>query len=243
MTDGDIEALYSLAFLIDDRIDRNRGLAGLAVADDQFPLSASDRSHRVDGFDPGLHRLVDRMPFGHSRGDDFDRAANVGGHWSFAVHGIPERIENATDNGIPGRDAQKRSKGTDFIPFFDAQVVAENDDPDGFLFEVKSQPDHAAGEFDHLAGHHPRESVDPGDTITDLKDRSYFAYVNLATELLDFLLNDACNFIRVKLHFFNLANPCPSANCLCSGGTLYSNLMIQTKTLISCVRPAGILRS
>ena len=155
LTDSDIEALHSFAFLIDDRIDRNRGLAGLAVTDDQFPLSTSDRSHRVDGFDPGLHRLVDRMAFGHSRSDDFDGATNVGAHWSFAVHGIPERIENATDNGITSRDAQKRSKGSDFVPFFDAQVVAKDDHPDGFLFEIEGQTDHAARELDHLAGHHP----------------------------------------------------------------------------------------
>ena len=35
---------------------RDRGLAGLAVADDQLALAAADRDHRVDGLEAGLHR-------------------------------------------------------------------------------------------------------------------------------------------------------------------------------------------
>jgi hypothetical protein len=37
---------------------RRRGLAGLAVADDQLALAAADRDHRVDRLDAGLQRLV-----------------------------------------------------------------------------------------------------------------------------------------------------------------------------------------
>ena len=54
--------------LIDDRIDRQRRLAGLPVADDQFALPASDRNQAVDCLQPGLHGLVHRFA-----GDDTRR--------------------------------------------------------------------------------------------------------------------------------------------------------------------------
>ena len=50
-----------LALLVDDRVDRHGGLAGLAVADDQLALAAADRHHRVDRLEAGLHRLRHRL--------------------------------------------------------------------------------------------------------------------------------------------------------------------------------------
>ena len=42
-------------------VDRDGGLAGLAVADDQLALAAADGDQRVDGLEAGLHRLVHRL--------------------------------------------------------------------------------------------------------------------------------------------------------------------------------------
>ena len=62
--------------LIDDRVDGDGRLAGLAVADDQLALAAADRRHGVDGLDAGLQRLIDRLPAGDAGGDRFDRPAS-----------------------------------------------------------------------------------------------------------------------------------------------------------------------
>ena len=43
---------------LEHRIHRDRGLTGLAVANDQLTLSASDREHRIDREDTGLHRGI-----------------------------------------------------------------------------------------------------------------------------------------------------------------------------------------
>ncbi len=51
LADGHVDADQALALLVDDRVDRDRGLAGLAVADDQLALAAADRDQRVDGLD------------------------------------------------------------------------------------------------------------------------------------------------------------------------------------------------
>ncbi len=58
LADGDVDADDVVALLVDDRVDRDGGLAGLAVADDQLALAAADRDHRVDGLEAGLQRLV-----------------------------------------------------------------------------------------------------------------------------------------------------------------------------------------
>ena len=47
LPDGDVDADQVLALLVDDRVDGDGGLAGLAVADDQFALAAADGDHRV----------------------------------------------------------------------------------------------------------------------------------------------------------------------------------------------------
>ena len=57
LADRDIDAEDALALLIDDGVDCDRGLAGLAVADDQLTLAAADRDHGVDRLQTGLDRL------------------------------------------------------------------------------------------------------------------------------------------------------------------------------------------
>ena len=69
LADGDIDAIeLGLlvgagvdGLLVDDGVDGDGGLAGLAVADDQLALAAADRDQRVDGLQAGLHRLVHRL--------------------------------------------------------------------------------------------------------------------------------------------------------------------------------------
>src|SRR5690606_3001960 len=78
LADRHVHALDAGALLIDHRVDRHRGLAGLAVADDQLALAAADRGHRVDRLVAGLDRLVDRLAPDHARGHALDRGRGPG---------------------------------------------------------------------------------------------------------------------------------------------------------------------
>ena len=73
LADGDIDADHVAALLIDDGVERDGGLAGLAVADDQLALAAADRNHGVDGLDAGLHRLFHGLPRDHAGREALDR--------------------------------------------------------------------------------------------------------------------------------------------------------------------------
>src|SRR5690606_32720190 len=82
LTDDDVDAVQLLAlvaasvdgFLVQNGVDRDGGLAGLTVADDQFALAAADRNQRVDGLDAGRHRLVHRFTRQDARGFHVDAA-------------------------------------------------------------------------------------------------------------------------------------------------------------------------
>src|SRR5690606_26509360 len=75
LADGDVEAVNALALLVDDRVDRDGGLARLAVADDELALTAADRDHAVDRLDAGLERLLDGLAGEDARRLELDAAA------------------------------------------------------------------------------------------------------------------------------------------------------------------------
>ena len=62
--DRHVNADDARSLLVQDRVDGDRGLARLAVADDQLALAAADGDHGVDGLDARLQRLIDGLPAG-----------------------------------------------------------------------------------------------------------------------------------------------------------------------------------
>src|SRR3546814_17435165 len=62
-----------VALLVDEGVDRDCGLAGLAVADDQLALAAADRDQRIERLEAGVHRFMTRFPR-----DDAGRLHKIG---------------------------------------------------------------------------------------------------------------------------------------------------------------------
>ena len=69
LADGDVDAVQLFRFvragvgglLVQDRVEGDGALSGLAVADDQLTLAAADRHQGVDGLQARLHRLGHRL--------------------------------------------------------------------------------------------------------------------------------------------------------------------------------------
>ena len=160
LPDGHVEALYAGVLLVDDRVDADGGLAGLAVADDQFALAAADGRHRVDGLDAGLQRLLDRLPLGHAGGVGLDQPALGGDDRPAAVQRVAQRVDHAAEHGVADRHGEQPAGAADLVALVDREEVAEDDHADRVLFQVEGQPVDAAGELDHLAGHHAGQAVD-----------------------------------------------------------------------------------
>ena len=154
LADGDVEAVHVLALLVDDRVDRDGGLAGLAVADDQLALAAADRDHRVDRLDAGLHRLVHRLAGDDAGRLDLDLAAcpwlSIGPLPSI---GWPSALTTRPTSASPTGTSAILPVRLTVSPSLDRLEVAEQRDADVVLFEVQHQADDALAELEQLAGH------------------------------------------------------------------------------------------
>ena len=86
--------------MIDDRVDRDGGFTGLAVADDQLTLAAADRHHRVDRLETGLKRLFHGLTVDDAGSDTLDRKVRVGNDLAGFVDRIAESVDNAADHRV-----------------------------------------------------------------------------------------------------------------------------------------------
>ena len=97
------------ALLVDDRVDDHRGLAGLAVTDDQLALATANRDQGVDRLQAGLHRLM----HGFARDDagrlDFDAAHFGVGDRTLAIDRNAQTVDHAAEQAGTDRDFNDRT--------------------------------------------------------------------------------------------------------------------------------------
>src|SRR5207244_3055197 len=132
--------------LVDDGVDDHRGLAGLAVADDQLALAAADRHQAVDGLEAGLHRLVHAAAGNDPRCLDLDPGALDVGERPLAVDRVAERIDHAAQEALAHRRVDDGAGALDRVAFLDVAVVAEDHHADIVDLEVQGHAADAARE-------------------------------------------------------------------------------------------------
>ncbi len=179
LADGDVDADDAGALLIDDGVDRDGGLAGAAVADDQLPLAAADRDHGVDGLDAGLERLLHRLADDDARRHHLDLSRRGGLDRAPAVHRPAERVDHAAEHGGAGGHLEQPAGPADLVAFLELEVVAEDGGADVVLFQVEHQARHRltglrGGELEHLARHRRLQAVDAGDAVAHLEHGADF---------------------------------------------------------------------
>ena len=141
LTDGDVDALHAETALVDDRVDGDGGLAGLAVADDQLALTAADRGHRVDRLDAGLHRLVHGLAAHDAGRLDLDAAVDAADDLATTVDRLAECVDDSAEHRVADGHAEDAPGGLHRLAFLDAVGVAEDDGADRLFVEVQRQPD------------------------------------------------------------------------------------------------------
>jgi hypothetical protein len=200
LPDRDVDADQVLALLVDDRVDRDRRLAGLAVADDQLALAAADRHHRVDRLEP-----VCTGCFTPSRaitpGATFSITSVI-----FALTGplpsigSPERVDDAADQLGADRHREDAAGALDRVALGDVLVLAEHDRADRVALEVEREAERVVRELEHLALHRVGKTVDAADAVGDRDDRPLRARLRARVEVLDLGLDQLADFGRVQLH-------------------------------------------
>src|SRR5215471_12548212 len=185
--------------LVEDGVERDRGLAGLAVADDQLALAAADRDQRVDRFEAGRHRLVHRFARDDAGRLDVDPLA-LAGDRPLIVDRIAERVDHAAEKALADGNVDDGAGALDGLAFLDLAVIAEDHDADIVDLEVERHAADAVLELDHLAGLHIVEAVGAGDAVADGEHLSDFRDLGLLAEVLDLLLEDRGDFCGADVH-------------------------------------------
>ena len=194
LPDRHVDAVHVEALLIDDRVDRDRGLAGLAIADDQLALSAPDNQHRVDGLDAGLQRLLDRLAADDTGRLDFDSAHLGRFDRALVVDRLAEGVDDAAEQALADRNFGDSAGALDLVAFLDGLRVAEEHGADVVLFEVQHQAVDLMRKFEQLAERGVLEAVDSGDTVAAREDAAGFADRDTALKTLDFVFEDFADF-------------------------------------------------
>ena len=111
LADGDVDALdlalgvagLPVGLLVDDRVEADRGLAGLPVADDQLALAAADGGHGVDRLDAGLQRLLDRLALDDRGRLQLEGAALGRLDRALAVERVAQRVDDPAEEAVADR--------------------------------------------------------------------------------------------------------------------------------------------
>ena len=198
LADGHIDTDDVLALLVDDRVDRQSGFTGLTVPDDQLPLSAADGNQRVDRFDTGLERFMDRFPRHDAGGFLLDETLFARLDGAFAVDGLSQRVDDTTDQAVSHRNFEKGTQTLDAHPLTDIGVFSEDDDPDTGLLQVQDLPPCTVFEFDHFTGHDVAQAVDRRDPVTDPDNLPHFVDIYIQFEIFDPFLDNGTDLIRLQ---------------------------------------------
>lgn len=173
LTDGDVDAAHLLVHvarapvvaLVDDRVDGQRGLTRLTVADDQLTLAAADRHHGVDGLVAGLHRLVHRLTDHDARGLQFEGATAFGRDLAEAVDRVAERVDNAAEVTLADADGEHLTGALHRLALLDSAELAEDDRTDLALFEVEGETEGSVLELQQFVRHGGGQALHLRDAV------------------------------------------------------------------------------
>ena len=167
LADGHVDAGDVLALLVDDGVNGNGSLAGLAVADDKLALAAADGDHGVNSLDAGLERLAHRLALHNARRNHFDLAELLRGDGALAVDGLADAVHHTADDRIAHGHLGDPLGPLHDVALADLGVVSHEHRAHVLLLEVERHAHDASRELQELAGHDVVESEDLGNTVAD----------------------------------------------------------------------------
>ena len=182
--------------LVEDGVDTHRGLAGLAVTDDQLTLAATDGRLRVDRLDAGLQRLTHTLALHHRGRLQLESTPLVGLDVAAAVDRLAQRVDHAAQEGVADRYREHLAGALDLLTLFDLLEVTEDHRADAVLVEVERNAEDATGELQQLLGHDRGQALDVGDAVARVDDGADLFALGLGLEAGDILLDCALDLIR-----------------------------------------------
>ena len=143
----DVDADEALPLLIDDRVNSDGGLAGLAVTDDQLALAAADWNQCVNGLDAGLHWRGDRLAANNARSDALNWARLLRVDWALAVEWSTEWVNNTSDKLGADWHLNNPSGCLDGVAFLNGLRIAKEHGADSLFTKVQGHAGNAVWEL------------------------------------------------------------------------------------------------
>ena len=172
LTDRDIDTDHALVLLVENRIECDGGLAGLAVTDDQLSLAAPDGEHRIDGQNTGLHGHRDGLALHDRGGRALHGIVVVRLDLAAPVDRLSERIDHTSEEILAHRDTGPHFHTSGAASDADLTVGAEEDDTDGILLDILDHAFDPALKEDDLPVLCVAEPLDMRDAVADIGDMS-----------------------------------------------------------------------
>ena len=90
--------------LVNNGINSDSGLTGLSITNDELSLSSTNWYKGIDGFESGLHWLVDGFSWDNTWGLELNSLSGIGFDWSFTIDWVTEGINDSTKHTISNWD-------------------------------------------------------------------------------------------------------------------------------------------
>ena len=182
LADRAIDAQHILVALVQNGVDRDGGLAGLPVAEDQFALAAADRNERIDDDDAGLQRHGDEGAVHDRPGGALDGQTLAGGDRPFAIEWPAQRVDDAPDQSIAHRHVHHTTRTLDLVARVQMLAFAKEHDADFVRIDVERDAVQIAGKLHQLIKADARKARDLGDAGGDARDRAHLTRRQLRRE-------------------------------------------------------------
>ena len=176
LSDSYINTIYRITFvveflLVDNRVDSDGGLTGLAVANDQLTLASTDRNHGIHSLDTGLERFLHRLTEDDTGSLAFEgHLIEVALDVALAVDGVAEGVDDTSAEAFTHADGGDTSGALAQVTFVERLRITKQYHTDIVLFQVEHDAHDVAFfflEHDQLARLGVLKAIYTCDTVAD----------------------------------------------------------------------------
>ena len=202
LTNGHIDTDHILPLLVQDGVGCNGGFSGLAVADDELPLSTANGNHGINGLNARLQGDRDGFSLDDTRRLVFNGPGLGTVDGAFAVDGVAQSIHHPANQLLPHRDGKDLPGAPHQAPFLHAHIRAQHNHTDAVLLQVQRHAHSAAVKAEQLVGPAAVQTVDLGNAVSHLDHVADFILLGFCAIVFDLVLNDLGNFVGFQVHVF-----------------------------------------
>ncbi len=146
-----------------------------------------------------MDRLINGLTGDNAGRYFFYRVGQFSVDLAFAVNGVTQRIDNATNQLRAYRNFKDTTGTFSGHTFFKLQVVTQDNSTHGVTLQVQYHAENAVGEFNHFTKHRVFEAVNFHDTVGNADDGALITGFRCDVKLFNSLLDDVADLGRIQL--------------------------------------------